>query len=139
MSNDLESDNGKPNRLASIREHFQAEVTESWGDLILILSCFVTGLLDSAVFNVWSCFVSMQTGQYPFSLHAFPSPTLRKTLRSVLFYSALVCSKADHTAQATPSMSASASPANPKTSPGAGPNPASPSSASSSAPSSSAG
>ena len=41
----------------------QEEVTAVWGDAVLIVGCFATGLLDSAVFNVWSCFVSMQTGE----------------------------------------------------------------------------
>ena len=41
----------------------QDEVTAVWGDAVLIVGCFTTGLLDSAVFNVWSCFVSMQTGK----------------------------------------------------------------------------
>jgi len=45
------------------RAYLQEEVTAVWGDAVLIVGCFATGLLDSAVFNVWSCFVSMQTGQ----------------------------------------------------------------------------
>lgn len=49
--------------MSSLRDHFDAELTESWGDSILIASSFITGLLDSAVFNVWNCFVSMQTGE----------------------------------------------------------------------------
>ncbi|KAF2759689.1 hypothetical protein EJ05DRAFT_536951 [Pseudovirgaria hyperparasitica] len=47
---------------ANIRRHFDEDVTEAWGDALLIVTCFVTGLLDGAVFNVWSCFVSMMTG-----------------------------------------------------------------------------
>jgi hypothetical protein len=50
-------------RMSSLRDHFDAEITESWADSVLIASSFITGLLDSAVFNVWSCFVSMQTGE----------------------------------------------------------------------------
>jgi hypothetical protein len=38
-------------------------VTKAHGDWILLLGCFATGLLDSAVFNVWSCFCSMLTGR----------------------------------------------------------------------------
>ena len=55
-------DTGEHSRLNCWKHYLNEELTESWGDAILILSCFVTGLLDSAVFNVWSCFVSMQTG-----------------------------------------------------------------------------
>ena len=61
---DIEDDEGSRSRLSAVRAYFAEEVTESWTDAILILSCFVTGLLDSAIFNVWSCFVSMQTGQW---------------------------------------------------------------------------
>ena len=54
----------KPNSsyLSRARKHFSQELSPSWADIMLILHCFVTGLLDAAVFNVWSCFVSMQTG-----------------------------------------------------------------------------
>lgn len=43
-------------------EYMKEEISESWTDAILLVCCFVTGLLDAAVFNEWSCFVSMQTG-----------------------------------------------------------------------------
>ncbi|KAF4554206.1 Hypothetical protein D9617_5g070830 [Elsinoe fawcettii] len=46
----------------TLRQYFEETVSEAWTDILLILSCFTTGLLDGAVFNVWSCFVSMQTG-----------------------------------------------------------------------------
>lgn len=46
------------------KAYLQEEVTAVWGDAVLIVGCFATGLLDSAVFNVWSCFVSMQTGDF---------------------------------------------------------------------------
>lgn len=42
---------------------FKEEVSADWGDLVLIVGCFATGLLDAAIFNVWQCFVSMQTGE----------------------------------------------------------------------------
>ena len=48
--------------LDRFRAHLTEDLSTSWGDGMLILHCFVTGVLDSAVFNVWSCFVSMQTG-----------------------------------------------------------------------------
>jgi hypothetical protein len=46
----------------SWRDYMTEEVTREWTDLILLVGCFATGLLDAAVFNVWQCFVSMQTG-----------------------------------------------------------------------------
>jgi len=52
----------KRSRMAVWRRHISEEADESWADLILIVACFISGLVDSAVFNVWSCFVSMQTG-----------------------------------------------------------------------------
>ena len=59
----------KRSHLERARDHLTEDVTEAWSDAVLIVSCFVTGLLDSAVFNVWSCFVSMQTGIY--EVHIF--------------------------------------------------------------------
>ncbi len=53
----------KKSRMSSWKDHLSADVDESWADLILLVTCFISGLVDSAVFNVWSCFVSMQTGQ----------------------------------------------------------------------------
>ncbi|PGH06622.1 hypothetical protein GX51_02249 [Blastomyces parvus] len=48
-----------PSRL---KTHLARNVTKAYADLILILSCFISGIVDSAAFNVWGCFVSMQTG-----------------------------------------------------------------------------
>ena len=53
---------GKESRSIRWKKHFAQDVEKSWADLVLILACFTAGLIDSAVFNVWSCFVSMQTG-----------------------------------------------------------------------------
>lgn len=58
---DEEEDNEMKTR--SWGSYLREEVTVSWGDAVLIVGCFATGLLDSAVFNVWACFVSMQTGE----------------------------------------------------------------------------
>jgi hypothetical protein len=51
-------------RMARWRQYLGEEASKEWADLILIITCFISGLVDSAVFNVWSCFVSMQTGKY---------------------------------------------------------------------------
>ena len=59
--NDEEGDEEPKSR--SWADYMRDEVTVSWGDAVLIAGCFATGLLDSAIFNVWSCFVSMQTGK----------------------------------------------------------------------------
>ena len=138
--------------LSRTREYFSEELTTTWSDIMLILNCFVTGLLDSAVFNTWSCFVSMQTGTFPqFSSlplyityinsissplapshpthpkYPIPQPRTSQNPRS----QASTPSPAN-SQKATPSTPASASPPNPPRSPGAGssPPPRSPSSCS---------
>ena len=58
-----ESMPAKKSRISSWREHLAQDVEEAWSDTLLLVMCFVAGLVDSAVFNVWSCFVSMQTGK----------------------------------------------------------------------------
>lgn len=52
--------------------HLTQEVNREWTDLILLMGCFATGLLDAAVFNVWQCFVSMQTGESSISYKGIP-------------------------------------------------------------------
>ena len=48
--------------MARCRKAFNADVSRSWADLVLLLCYVVTGLLDSASTQVWGSFVSMQTG-----------------------------------------------------------------------------
>ena len=62
--------NGKTSRLSNWRRALAQDVDEAWSDIILLVTCFIAGLVDSAVFNVWSCFVSMQTGTF---LSPFPN------------------------------------------------------------------
>lgn len=49
-----------------MRLRMVSEVDPHRTHLILICLFFVTGLVDSAAYNIWSCFVSMQTGMYLF-------------------------------------------------------------------------
>ncbi|KAJ9608241.1 hypothetical protein H2200_007229 [Cladophialophora chaetospira] len=49
-------------RIARWRQYMAEDANKEWADLILLVTCFISGIVDSAVFNVWSCFVSMQTG-----------------------------------------------------------------------------
>jgi hypothetical protein len=44
------------------QRYLRQDVDEAWADTILLVLCLIAGIVDSAVFNVWSCFVSMQTG-----------------------------------------------------------------------------
>ncbi|KAK2731556.1 hypothetical protein FQN55_004658 [Onygenales sp. PD_40] len=52
----------QPPRLKRLTTYLSRDVEKPHADLILIVTCFISGLVDSAVFNIWSCFVSMQTG-----------------------------------------------------------------------------
>ena len=45
-----------------LKLRMRAEVEPQRTHLMLITLFFVTGLVDSAAYNIWSCFVSMQTG-----------------------------------------------------------------------------
>ena len=49
-------------RLAKLKENLGADLSPQKTHLILILLFFVTGLVDSAAYNIFTCFVSMQTG-----------------------------------------------------------------------------
>ncbi|CAF3451887.1 hypothetical protein SNK03_002785 [Fusarium graminearum] len=41
---------------------FTSDIDTRWGDLLLLVCFFIAGLVDSAAFNMYGCFVSMQTG-----------------------------------------------------------------------------
>lgn len=43
---------------------FTSEVDPRWADLILLGCFFVAGIVDSVVYNKYTCFVSMQTGEH---------------------------------------------------------------------------
>ncbi|KAF4442644.1 hypothetical protein F53441_11685 [Fusarium austroafricanum] len=45
-----------------VANRFTTEIDTKWGDLLLLICFFVAGLVDSAAFNMYGCFVSMQTG-----------------------------------------------------------------------------
>ncbi|KAL4725685.1 hypothetical protein ACLX1H_007836 [Fusarium chlamydosporum] len=46
----------------SVQRRFAADIDTKWGDILLLVCFFVAGLVDSAAFNMYGCFVSMQTG-----------------------------------------------------------------------------
>lgn len=51
------------------RKHMTANVSNAWGDIALLFSYIITGLLDSCSVFIWGSFLSMQTGaQTSFSL-----------------------------------------------------------------------
>ena len=45
-----------------VASRFTTEIDTRWGDILLLICFFVAGLVDSAAFNMYGCFVSMQTG-----------------------------------------------------------------------------
>ena len=49
-------------------QYFQAGINTEWTDVLLIISGFVSGLVDGLSFNSWGSFSSMQTGA---SIHAW--------------------------------------------------------------------
>lgn len=59
MVDDLE----KPRAKSQAQQRLGAEVDAEWADSILLGCFFCSGLIDSMAFNMYACFVSMQTGQ----------------------------------------------------------------------------
>jgi Protein of unknown function (DUF1275) len=53
-----------------LRKRMTVEIDTKWGDVVLVGCFFCAGLIDSVAFNIYSCFVSMQTGM---SYSAAPS------------------------------------------------------------------
>ena len=52
----------EPGRTQRLRQHFAAEITTNHADILLLTCCFISGLVDSTVYNAYGTFVSMQTG-----------------------------------------------------------------------------
>ncbi len=46
-----------------LRKHMKSNVSNKWGDLTLLFSYIITGLLDSCAVFIWGSFLSMQTGE----------------------------------------------------------------------------
>lgn len=53
----------KTERKKGLAIHFATEIHSDRADVPMIACCFVSGLIDSAAYNAWTCFVSMQTGK----------------------------------------------------------------------------
>ena len=54
----------KPQARSQVRQRLDADIDAKWADLILLGCFFCSGLVDSMAFNMYACFVSMQTGQW---------------------------------------------------------------------------
>ncbi|KAI9728085.1 MAG: hypothetical protein M1834_007801 [Cirrosporium novae-zelandiae] len=55
-----------PSYTQRFKDHMKGEVTRKGTDIVLIVCCFLSGLIDSVAFNGWGCFVSMQSGNTVF-------------------------------------------------------------------------
>ncbi|KAJ5122914.1 hypothetical protein N7448_009011 [Penicillium atrosanguineum] len=60
---DLESSlrRDKP-RESTLSRQWRQNLDPTHADLVCLLLCFLAGLCDSSAYNVWSCFLGMQTG-----------------------------------------------------------------------------
>lgn len=126
-----ESPESEPLSTTGYRRYFSVEVTNAHADVLLLTCCFVSGLVDSTVYNAFGTFVSMQTVSPP-SL----ALCLQFSRRNAPNYEPILTSSHE---RATPFSSALGAPLpTPHPSPSDGPNLFSPSRASVSAVSASA-
>ena len=54
-------DNPQPSAMIRLTKHLAVEVTTSGGDIVLLICCIISGLVDSTIYNAYGTFVSMQT------------------------------------------------------------------------------
>ena len=47
--------------LNGLKKHFSVQVTTAHGDVLLLVCCIISGLVDSTIYNAYGTFVSMQT------------------------------------------------------------------------------
>lgn len=64
--------------------YFQSEISISHADIPIILCCLVSGLCDSSAYNAWTCFVSMQTGE--FFRQRLPLNNLARCRENLIFH-----------------------------------------------------
>lgn len=58
--------------LNGLKKHFSVQVTTAHGDVILLICCIISGLVDSTIYNAYGTFVSMQTVRSIHILHLYP-------------------------------------------------------------------
>ena len=59
-----------------LKKHFSVQVTTSHGDVVLLICCIISGLVDSTIYNAYGTFVSMQTVFTIHFLHLSPISAL---------------------------------------------------------------
>ncbi|KAF3148454.1 hypothetical protein TWF569_005792 [Orbilia oligospora] len=52
--------------LNRLRKYNATQIDKSWTSIPVLATSYVSGLTDSAAYNAWSCFISMQTGNTVF-------------------------------------------------------------------------
>lgn len=64
----------RPNKDLSLKtrlyRRLMVEIDPKWGDMVLVGCFFCAGLVDSVAYHVYSCFVSMQTGELSPTSHS---------------------------------------------------------------------
>ena len=56
-----------------LEKYLSVEVTTSHADILLLICCLISGLVDSTIYNAYGTFVSMQTVITPLFLHLYPT------------------------------------------------------------------
>ena len=52
----------RPGLVTRLGAHLREEVSTSHADILMLICCLVSGLVDSTIYNAYGTFVSMQTG-----------------------------------------------------------------------------
>jgi len=56
----------RQNRWRKSLQYLRTDISLDHADVPVIACCFVSGLCDSSAYNAWTCFVSMQTGEFSY-------------------------------------------------------------------------
>lgn len=51
------------NAIGRLRAHLNNDVSTAHADVLMLTCCFISGLVDSTIYNAYGTFVSMQTGK----------------------------------------------------------------------------
>jgi hypothetical protein len=55
--------------LTWLQNHLTADISIRWAELQLIVSFFVSGMIDAGAYNAYECFCSMQVRSFPSATH----------------------------------------------------------------------
>ena len=54
----------RPGSLQRLHVYLTSDISTDHADLILLVGCFISGLIDGTIFNAYGTFISMQTGRF---------------------------------------------------------------------------